>query len=143
MVGNVFWTASRRGCTTSPKPLRSRITNSQAVKKNRQARLIVFVAWDLKVGIHITLYKPPSHVTSHSFHSSKMTKTQQEQLMDQMRLFFVFDLYKTPKAAEPSTCPASITITPTHQTKKEATESMNSALDTTEVRERLLQNTLR
>ena len=50
--------------------------------------------------------------------------------------------YNTQKTAKPSTCPASITITPTIQKEKEATESMGPALDTAERGERLLQNTL-
>ena len=43
-------------------------------------------------------------------------------------------MFKRQKTAEPSTCPASITITPTPSTQKEkeATESMGPALDTAE-----------
>ena len=40
--------------------------------------------------IHITLYKPPSPVICHSFHTSKMTGTHQEQLIDHLRIFWVF-----------------------------------------------------
>ena len=59
--------------------------------------------------------------------------------------FIVHDNFKTQKAAEPSTCPASITIThppPPTQKEKKATEFMGHALDTAERRDRLLQNTL-
>ena len=42
-----------------------------------------------RIGIHITLYKPPSPVICHSFHTSKMTGTHQEQLIDHLRGFFL------------------------------------------------------
>ena len=69
-----------------------------------------------------------------------MTGTHQEQLIDHLRalLFFIelnlflYVVISTQKTAEPSTCPASITITPTTQKEKEATESMGPALDTAE-----------
>ena len=57
---------------------RSQITNSQAVRTNRQA------------GIHITLDKPPSPVICHLFHTTKMTGTHKEQLIDHLRVFLVF-----------------------------------------------------
>ena len=87
----------------------------------------------------------------HSFHTSKMTGTHQEQLLDHLRvlLFFrveyviIYHDFKTQKTAEPSTCPVSITTTPTTQKVKEATESKGYALDTAERGERLLQNNLR
>ena len=40
--------------------------------------------------IHITLYKPPSPVMCHSFHTSKMTGTHQEQLIDHLRVHWFF-----------------------------------------------------
>ena len=40
--------------------------------------------------IHITLYKPPSPVMCHSFHTSKMTGTHQEQLIDHLRVLLFF-----------------------------------------------------
>ena len=43
-----------------------------------------------RIGIHITLYKLPSPVICHSFHTSKMTETHQEQLIDHLRVFLVF-----------------------------------------------------
>ena len=43
-----------------------------------------------RIGIHITLYKPPSPVICHSFHISKMTGTHQEQLIDHLSGFLVF-----------------------------------------------------
>ena len=43
-----------------------------------------------RIGIHITLYKTPSSVICHSFHTSKMTGTHQQQLIDHLRVFFVF-----------------------------------------------------
>ena len=43
-----------------------------------------------RIGIHITLYKPPSPVMCHSFYTSKMTGTHQEQLIDHLRVFLVF-----------------------------------------------------
>ena len=42
------------------------------------------------VRIHITLYKPPSTVICHSFHTSKMTGTHQEQLIDHLGVVLVF-----------------------------------------------------
>ena len=86
-----------------------------------------------RIGIHITLYKPPSPVMCHSFHTSKMTGTHQEQLIDHLRVFLVFielnfllymifSRHRRPAQAEPSTSPASINITPTTQKEKEATE---------------------
>ena len=43
-----------------------------------------------RIGIHITLYKPPSPVMCHSFHTSKMTATYQEQLLDPLRILLFF-----------------------------------------------------
>ena len=43
-----------------------------------------------RIGMHITLYKPPSPVICHSFHISKMTGTHQEQLIDHL-VFIEFD----------------------------------------------------
>ena len=43
-----------------------------------------------RIWIHITLYKPLSPVICHSFHTSKMTGTHQEQLIDHLRIFLVF-----------------------------------------------------
>ena len=40
--------------------------------------------------IHITLYKPPSIVMCHSFHTSKMTGAHQEQLIDHLRVLLFF-----------------------------------------------------
>ena len=40
--------------------------------------------------IHITLYKPPSSVMCHSFHTSKITGTHQEQLIDHLRVLLFF-----------------------------------------------------
>ena len=102
-----------------------------------------------RIGVHITLYKPPSPVICHSFHTSKMTGTHQEQLIDHLRVSLVFiefnfllymicSRHRRPKKQELSTCPASITITPNPSTQeKEATESMGPALDTGERGERL------
>ena len=42
-----------------------------------------------RIGIHITLYKPPSPVMCHSFHTLNMTGTRQEQLIDHLRVFLV------------------------------------------------------
>ena len=97
-VGDVFYMASHRSTTTSPKQT-SRITNRQAVKTNRQAgnmfptlpdRTDCFCGSGSRIGIHIILYKPPSPVICHSFHTSKMTGTHQEQLIDHLRIFLVF-----------------------------------------------------
>ena len=56
--------------------------------------LIVFVGQYLesgsRIGIHITLYKSPSPVMCHSFHTSKMTGTHQEQLLDHLRVLLFF-----------------------------------------------------
>ena len=41
-----------------------------------------------RIGIHITLYKPPSPVICLSFHTSKMTGRHQEQLIDHLRVFW-------------------------------------------------------
>ena len=49
-------------------------------------RIDCFCGSGSRIGIHMTLYKPPSPVICHSFHTSKMTGTHQEQL----RAFFVF-----------------------------------------------------
>ena len=43
-----------------------------------------------RIWIHITLYKPHSPVICHLFHTSKMTGTHQEQLIDHLRVFLVF-----------------------------------------------------
>ena len=43
-----------------------------------------------RIGIHIKLYKPPSRVMYHSFHTSKMTGTHQEQLIDHLRVLLFF-----------------------------------------------------
>ena len=43
-----------------------------------------------RISIHITLYKPSSPVICHSFHTSKMTETHQEQLIYHLRVFLVF-----------------------------------------------------
>ena len=40
--------------------------------------------------IHITLYKHPSPVMCHSCHTSKMTRTHQEQLIDHLRVLLFF-----------------------------------------------------
>ena len=42
------------------------------------------------MGIHITLYKPPFPVMCHSFDTSKMTGTHQEQLIDHLRVLLFF-----------------------------------------------------
>ena len=49
-----------------------------------------FCASGSRIRIHITLYKPSSPVICHSFHTSKMTGTHQEQLIDHLRVFLVF-----------------------------------------------------
>ena len=130
-VGDAFYTASRRSTTTRPKPLTD---HREAVQTNRQAgnmfptlpdRTDCFCGPGSRIGIHITLYKPPSPVMYHSFHTSKMTGTHQEQLIDHLRVYLVFiefnfivhDIFKTQKTAEPSTCPASITPTPRRRRK--------------------------
>ena len=43
-----------------------------------------------RIGIRITLYKPPPHVMCHSFHTSQMTGTHQEQLIDHLRVLLFF-----------------------------------------------------
>ena len=43
-----------------------------------------------RTGIHITLYKLPSPVICHSLHTLKMTGTHQEELIDHLRVVFVF-----------------------------------------------------
>ena len=94
-----------------------------------------------RIRIHITLYKPPSPVIPHSLHTSRMTRTHQAQLIDHFRvlLFFIeLNLFLYLVISTHSTCPASITITPTTQKEKEATESMGPAMDTAERGERLL-----
>ena len=81
-------------------PLQTRrITKRQAVKTDKPGPcsrsfptgLIVFVGWYLesesKIGIYITLYKSPP---CHSFHTSKVTGTHQEQLLDHLRVLLVF-----------------------------------------------------
>ena len=105
-VRNVFYTASHRGCTTSLKPLADKPVHKQTSCKDKQkslgacsrpflTELIVFVDQYQKLGsrirIHITLYKLQSHPICHSFHSSKMTGTHQEQLIDQLRFFIEFN----------------------------------------------------
>ena len=56
--------------------------------------LIVFVSryleWGSRVMIHITLYKPPSTVMCHLFHTSKMTGTHQEKMIDHLRVLLFF-----------------------------------------------------
>ena len=56
--------------------------------------LIVFVGWYLelgsRIGIYITVYKPLSPVMCHSFHTSKMTGTHQQQLIDPLRVLLFF-----------------------------------------------------
>ena len=72
----------------------------------------------------------------YSFHTSKITGTHQEHLLffiELKMLLFNHD-FKKQKTAEPSTCPASITTTPTTQKEKEATEFMGHVLDTAERR---------
>ena len=39
---------------------------------------------------HITLYKPPSPVMCHSFHTSKITGTHQEQVIDHLMVLLFF-----------------------------------------------------
>ena len=136
--------ASRRSTTTSPKPLTDKPDDKQTSRKDKQtSREHVPDPSCSRIGIHITLYKPPTPEMCHSFHTSKMTGTHQEQLIDHLRvflisffslIFIVHDIFKTQKTVEPSTCPANITITPTPTTQKEkeATESMDPALDTAE-----------
>ena len=149
-VGDVFCTASHRSITTSPKSLTSRITSRQTVKTNRQAgsmfptlpnrtdRLFGSVS---RIVIHITLYNPPSPVMCHSFHTSKMTGTHREQLLDRLRvlLFFIelnILLYmmisrhrrqQNPAPAQPAS-PSS----PPPPRRREVRESMGHALDTAE-----------
>ena len=110
--------ASRRSITTSPKPLTDKPDQKQTSRKDRQAGTIfptlpdrtdcfcgsvsrvriqnrnVFVGWyqelGSRIGIHITLYKPPSLVMSHSLHTSKLTGTHQEQLLDHLRVLLFF-----------------------------------------------------
>ena len=98
-VGGVFYTACRRTSTTSCKPLKDKPDHKQTSCKDRQAwimfptlldRTDCFCGSGSRIGIHITLYKPPSPVICHSFHTSKMTGTHQEQLIDHLRLFLVF-----------------------------------------------------
>ena len=91
-VRDIFYTA-----TTSPKPLTDKPDNRQAVKTNRQAWSMFPTLPDRTDGfcgsgsrIGITLYKPPSPVMCHSFHTSKMTGTHKEQLIDHLRVFLVF-----------------------------------------------------
>ena len=40
--------------------------------------------------VHITLYKPPSHVISHSFITAKMTATPQDELFDKFMVLLFF-----------------------------------------------------
>ena len=106
----------------------SQITNSQAVRTNRQAgnmfstlpdRTDCFCVSGSRIGIHITLDKPPSPVIHLLFHTTKMTATHEEQLIDHLRVFFLVfiefnffilhDVFKTQKTAEPP---------PTSQTNK-------------------------
>ena len=99
-VGDVFCKASRRSITTSPKPLTEKQHHKQTKRQawcmfpTLPAGLIVFVGRYLesgsRIGIHITLYKPPSPVMCHSFHTSKMTGTHQEQLLDHLRVLLFF-----------------------------------------------------
>ena len=99
-VGDVFYTASRRSSTTSPKPLTDKPNHKQTSRKDKHrpgacsrpfpTGLIVFVGSGSRIGIHITLYNPASPVMCHSFHTSKMTGTHQEQLIDHLRVFLVF-----------------------------------------------------
>ena len=98
-VVNLFCTASRRTSTASPKLLTDKPDHKQAVKTNRQAwsmfptlhdRTDCFCGSGSRIGIHITLYKPPSPVICHSFHTSKMTGTHQEQLIDHLKVFCFF-----------------------------------------------------
>ena len=76
----------------------SQITNRQAVKTNRQAgnmfstlpdRTDCFCGSGSRIGIHITLDKPPSPVICHLFHTTKMTGTHKKQLIDHLRVFLV------------------------------------------------------
>ena len=50
----------------------------------------LYLESESRIGIHIRLYKPPSPVMCHSFHTSKMTGTHQEQLLDHLRVLFIF-----------------------------------------------------
>ena len=91
---------------TSHKPLTDKLHHKQTSCKDKQTSLehvcrplptglIVFVGRYLesesRIGIHITLYKhPPSPVMCHSFHTSKITGTHQEQLLDHLRVLLFF-----------------------------------------------------
>ena len=101
-VGDIFCTASCRSIMTSPKPQTDKPDHKQTSCKDKPGAcsrpfptgLIVFVGWYLesgsRIGIHIRLYKPPSPAMCHSFHTSKMTGTHQEQLLDHLRVLLFF-----------------------------------------------------
>ena len=69
-VGDFFYTASRRSTTTSPKSLTDKPHHKQTSRKDKQtsqkhvpdpSQQDWLFLWS-RIGIHITLYKPPSPV---------------------------------------------------------------------------------
>ena len=103
-VGNLFCTVSRRISMASPKPVKDKLDHKQqAIKTNRQGwsmfptlphRTDCFCGsvsiFENQNRYLITLYKPLSPVMCHSFHTSKMTGTYQEQLIDNLRVLLFF-----------------------------------------------------
>ena len=101
-VGDDFCKASHTSIVTSPKPLTDKPHHKQTSHKDKHtslehvpnpSQLIVFVGRYLesgsRIGIHITLYKPPSPVMCHSF-THLMTGTHQEHLLDHLRVLLFF-----------------------------------------------------
>ena len=85
-VGNLFCMASRRTSTTCPKTLTEKPDHKQTLPD----RTDCFCGSGSRIRIHITLYKPSSPMICHSFHTSKLTGTHQEQLIDHLKVFLVF-----------------------------------------------------
>ena len=164
-VGDIFCMASHRSIMTSPKPLTDKPDHKQTSRKDKQTSrehvpdssrqdwLFLWIgiySWDpeswsishyinpspLWCAIHFTLQIWQEHIKSNCL------ITWGSFCFYWVKYFIVHDDFKTQKTAEPSTCPASITITPTTPKEKEVIESMGHALDTARREERLLQNTL-
>ena len=140
-VGDVFCTASRRTTTTSPKPLTDKLDHQQTShKNNRQAGSIfpTFMIGLMWVGIYsrdpelgsmshyITPPSPDMPFISH-FKDDRNTSRATDRSLRGLFVFYWVEFificcdFKTQKTAEPSTCPASITINSTTQKEKEAT----------------------
>ena len=102
MVGNLLCMASRRTSRTSPKSLTDKPYHKQTSHKDKQISLehvpnpsqqdwlflgIGIFCRDPESGSISHYINPISPVMCHSFHTSKMTLTHEEQLIDHLRVF--------------------------------------------------------